>query len=58
MKQLLYFVYSKNNFVKEWIKRCPNIKSLIQNINTRDTNVILGEKERTLYCGLDFPLPT
>ena len=39
----------KNNFVKEWVKRCPNIKSLIQNINTRDTNVILGEKERTLY---------
>ena len=39
----------KNNFVKEFIKRCPNIKSLIQNINTRDTNVILGEKERTLY---------
>ena len=39
----------KNNFVKEWIKRCPNIKSLIQNINTRDTNVILGEKERTLF---------
>ena len=39
----------KNNFVKEWVKRCPNIKSLIQNINTRGTNVILGEKERTLY---------
>ena len=39
----------KNNFVKELIKRCPNIKSLIQNINIRDTNVILGEKERTLY---------
>ena len=39
----------KNNFVKEFIKRCPNVKSLIQNINTRDTNVILGEKERTLY---------
>ena len=39
----------KNNFVKEFIRRCPNIKSLIQNINTRDTNVILGEKERTLY---------
>ena len=39
----------KNNFVKEWVKRCPNIKSLIQNINTRDTNVILGEKERTLF---------
>jgi len=39
----------KNNFVKEWVKRCPEIKSLIQNINTRDTNVILGEKERILY---------
>lgn len=39
----------KNNFVKEWVKRCPNIKSLIQNINTRDTNVILGDKERTLF---------
>ena len=39
----------KNNFVREFIKRCPNIKSLIQNINTRDTNVILGDKERTLY---------
>ena len=39
----------KNNFVKEWIRRCPNIKSLIQNINTRDTNVILGEKERVLF---------
>lgn len=39
----------KNNFVKEFIRRCPNIKSLIQNINTRDTNVILGEKERTLF---------
>ena len=39
----------KNNFVKEWVKRCPEIKSVIQNINTRDTNVILGEKERTLF---------
>ena len=39
----------KNNFVKEWVKRCPEIKSIIQNINTRDTNVILGEKERTLF---------
>ena len=39
----------KNNFVKELIKKCPNITSVIQNINTRDTNVILGEKERTLF---------
>lgn len=39
----------KNNFVKEWVKRCPNIKTVVQNINTRDTNVILGEKERVLF---------
>ncbi len=39
----------KNNFVKELIKRCPKIKCVVQNINTRDTNVILGEKERVLY---------
>ena len=39
----------RNNFVKEFIKRCPNIKSLVQNINKRDTNVILGEKERILF---------
>lgn len=39
----------RNNFVKEFIKRCPNIKCLVQNINKRDTNVILGEKERVLY---------
>ena len=39
----------RNNFVKEFINRCPNIKCLVQNINKRDTNVILGEKERVLY---------
>lgn len=39
----------KNNFVKELVKRCPEIKSVIQNINMRDTNVILGEKERVLF---------
>jgi 23S rRNA (uracil1939-C5)-methyltransferase len=39
----------KNNFVKELIKRVPSIKTVVQNINTRDTNVILGEKERILY---------
>lgn len=39
----------KNNFVQEFIKRCPKIKCIVQNINPRDTNVILGEKERVLY---------
>ena len=39
----------KNNFVKELVKLHPNIKSVVQNINSRKTNVILGEKSRTLY---------
>ena len=39
----------KNNFVKELVKLNPEITSIIQNINTRDTNVILGEKERVLF---------
>lgn len=39
----------KNNFVRELVKSCPEIKCIVQNINHRDTNVILGEKERILY---------
>lgn len=39
----------KNNFVKELVNRCPIVKCVVQNINTRDTNVILGEKERVLF---------
>ena len=40
---------SRNNFVKELIKRCPEISTVIQNTNKRDTNVILGEQEKVLY---------
>lgn len=40
---------SRNNFVKELVKKHPSIKTVVQNINSRDTNVILGEKERVLY---------
>ena len=40
---------SRNNFVKELIKREPKITTVVQNINLRDTNVILGQKERILY---------
>jgi len=40
---------SRNNFVKELVKRNKSIVTVIQNINSRDTNVILGEKERILY---------
>lgn len=52
------------NFARELVKRCPEITTIVQNVNARSTNVILGEgKERTLYgpgfildrlCGLSF----
>ena len=39
----------RNNFVKALIKECPEVTTIVQNINTRSTNVILGEKEHVLY---------
>ena len=53
----------KSNLAKEIVKAYPSITTVVQNINTRKTNVILGEKERVLYgtgkikdsiFGLDF----
>ena len=40
---------SRNNFVKELVKQEKKIVTVVQNINLRDTNVILGQKERILY---------
>ncbi len=40
---------SRNNFVKALTSKHPEIKSVVQNINLRDTNVILGEKEEVLF---------
>ena len=34
----------RNNFVKQLRELCPNITTIVQNINPRDTNVILGNK--------------
>jgi len=39
----------RNNFVKALVNLHPEITTVIQNTNKRDTNVILGEKEKTLY---------
>lgn len=39
----------KQHFISALIKKCPEITTVVQNINPRDTNVILGEKERILY---------
>ena len=50
-------------FCRELVKRCPSITTIVQNVNERRTNVILGEREQTLYgpgfildrlCGLSF----
>lgn len=52
------------SFCRDLTHRCPEITTIVQNVNTRNTNVILGDgKERTLYgpgfildrlCGLSF----
>ena len=54
---------SSKSFCRELVKRCPYITSIVQNVNLRNTNVILGEQEKRLYgpgfilddlCGLRF----
>ena len=51
------------SFCRELVRCCPAITTVVQNVNTRQTNVILGEQERVLYgpgfildtlCGLSF----
>ncbi len=50
-------------FCRELMRRCPFITTIVQNVNTRQTNVILGQREQRLYgpgfildtlCGLSF----
>lgn len=54
---------SGKQFARALVKRCPSITTVVQNINTRMTNAILGHDERVLYgpgfildtlCGLSF----
>lgn len=56
------FTGSKN-FCRELVRACPQVTSVVQNVNTRMTNVIFGDEERVLYgpgfildtlCGLSF----
>lgn len=51
------------SFCRELVRRVPAVTTVVQNVNTRQTNVILGDEERTLYgpgfildtlCGLSF----
>ncbi len=39
----------RNDFIKELTKLEPSISTIVQNTNKRDTNVILGEKEKILF---------
>ncbi|MDO4501999.1 MAG: 23S rRNA (uracil(1939)-C(5))-methyltransferase RlmD [Coriobacteriia bacterium] len=54
---------ASKQFCRELVKRCPYVTTVVQNVNMRKTNVILGQEERTLYgpgfildtlCGLSF----
>lgn len=54
---------ARKNFVQELRKRHPEITTIVQNVNTRKTSVVLGNDERVLYgpgyiedvlCGLTF----
>lgn len=56
------FAGSKN-LVAALRKRCPYITTIVQNINTRKTSIVLGEQEKVLFgkgyiedvlCGLRF----
>jgi len=40
---------SKNNFVKTLRKVHPEITTVVQNVNDRNTSMVLGEKEHVLY---------
>lgn len=44
---------SKNNFVKELLKKHPEITTIIQNVNNKFTSMVLGEKE-TVLCGKGY----
>lgn len=39
----------QRNFINELVTRHPEITTIVENINSRRTNVILGEKEKVLY---------
>lgn len=54
---------ASKSFCRELVRRVPAVTTVVQNINNRQTNVILGENERVLYgpgfildtlCGLSF----
>lgn len=56
------FPHAKS-FCRELVRRVPQVTTVVQNVNTRQTNVVLGAKERVLFgpgfildtlCGMSF----
>lgn len=54
---------ASKSFCRELVRRCPYLTTVVQNVNLRQTNVVLGSEERRLYgpgfildtlCGLSF----
>lgn len=43
------FFTGKKNFVKILTKKHPEIKTIVMNVNNKDTSMILGEKEEIIY---------
>ncbi|HQA56099.1 MAG TPA: 23S rRNA (uracil(1939)-C(5))-methyltransferase RlmD [Bacilli bacterium] len=39
----------QRNFIDELVKLHPEITTIVENVNSRHTNVILGQKEKVLY---------
>lgn len=55
----------KNNFIKSLLQKHPEITTVVQNINDRDTSMILGDYEKVIYgkgfiedvlCGCTFQI--
>ncbi|MEG0370070.1 MAG: 23S rRNA (uracil(1939)-C(5))-methyltransferase RlmD, partial [Hungatella sp.] len=40
---------SRNNFIQVLREKHPEITTIIQNVNDRNTSMVLGDKEKTLY---------
>lgn len=40
---------SRNNFIHALLKECPEITTIVQNVNSRHTSVVLGDKTHVLY---------
>ena len=55
----------RSEFIKKLLNECPYITTIVQNINSRKTSIILGDNEKVLYgkgyieevlCGIKFKL--